>query len=515
MTSFIHSHYLIIGSGIAGLTLAIKLAETYPEKTITIVTKDRVEESNTKYAQGGIAVVLDKLSDSFENHIQDTLNAGDGLCNKEVVERVIKEGPKYFQTLLKWGSQFDLNKNGKFNLGKEGGHSHHRVVHHKDMTGFEIERALLNKVHHLKNINILDHHFAIDLVTNNKTCIGLSVLNCKTNNIEYVLAETTSIATGGIGQIYGHTTNPSVATGDGIAMAARAKANISNMEFIQFHPTVLHSNQTTSAFLISEAVRGFGAHLKQKDGKRFMFRFDDRGELASRDIVSKAIDTVLKETRHTCVYLDCTHLDIEDFKTQFPNISQHCLSQGINVSKDWIPVVPAVHYLCGGIEVNEYGQTSIQNLFACGECSNTGLHGANRLASNSLLEALVYAHHIFEYHVSNSTALEHTSKPHIPFCFQHSINNESINTMKTLLQQLMRTHVGIVRHQSELYLALQQLNILQTTVDKLSEKSAPNIKLFELRNMIEVALLIVSQSIERDDNRGGFFKTDIQSGQVS
>lgn len=505
----IQSHHLIVGSGIAGLTLAIKLAEAYPKKTITIVTKNRVEESNTKYAQGGIAVVLDKLSDSFEDHILDTLRAGDGLCNKEVVERVIKEGPTYFKALIEWGSQFDLNSNGKFNLGKEGGHSHNRVIHHKDITGYEIERALINKVQSLSNINVLDHHFAIDLIINKTSCVGLMVLNSKTKMVEHLSAETTTIATGGIGQIYGHTTNPEVATGDGVAMAARANADISFMEFIQFHPTVLYSNQKTSSFLISEAVRGFGAYLKQKDGERFMFRFDKRGELASRDIVAKGIDHILKETRNSCVYLDCTHLDINAFKTHFPNIYQHCLDSGIDITKDWIPVVPAVHYLCGGIEVNEHGQTSITNLFACGECSNTGLHGANRLASNSLLEALVYAHHIFEYHISNPVTLTKPSTSVIQSPFQHTIVDEEIKTMRKLLQHLMRAHVGIIRNHSDLFLAQTQLETIKHTVNRLSKKSAPNVSLFELKNMIDVALLIVHQSIARNENKGGFYKENV------
>lgn len=511
MPSIIQTNHLIIGSGIAGLTLAIKLAEAFSEKQITIITKDHPDESNTKYAQGGIAVVLNYGYDSFENHIQDTLKAGDGLCNKKVVEQVIKEGPKCFKSLLKWGSQFDTNTNGQFNLGKEGGHSHNRVAHHKDITGHEIEQTLLNKINSLSNIHILDHRFAVDIVLENDICTGILALNCRTKRIENIFAETTILATGGIGQVYGHTTNPSVATGDGIAMASRAHAKISNMEFIQFHPTTLFTNKKESSFLISEAVRGFGAHLKQKSGERFMFRFDVRGELASRDIVSQGINTILTETGDQCVYLDCTHLNLEGFKSHFPNIYKHCLSLNIDIAKDWIPVIPSSHYLCGGIEVNIHGQTSISNLFACGECSNTGLHGANRLASNSLLEALVYAHHIYDFHISNDPIPYQLPLQITQTSFNHTISDEEINTMKKLLQQLMRSHAGIIRRHSDLSLAKMQLQNLQSTVYTLCKSSMPNVNLYELKNMIDVSLLIVHQSIDRNENKGGFYNEDIES----
>ena len=392
-----HTDYLIFGSGVAGLSFAIKIATHFPEKTVTIITKSNAAESNTKYAQGGIAVVLNQIEDNFQKHISDTLVCGDGLCNKEVVEMVVKEGPKCVQQLIDWGTQFDKNELGSYDLGKEGGHSNHRVIHHKDQTGFEIERAILEQVHLQKNITILDYHFGIDLIVDNNICFGATVLNEKTNVISTFFAEKTLLATGGIGQIYGHTTNPAIATGDGIAMAIRAKAIVKDMEFIQFHPTALYHPDLKSTFLISEAVRGFGAFLRDKKGKRFMFDYDDRGELASRDIVSQSIENEIKKSEDECVYLDCTHLEMKAFKKHFPMIYTRCKDLNINIETDWIPVIPAQHYLCGGIEVDTDGKTSIENLFACGECSYTGLHGANRLASNSLLEALVYSERIYKF----------------------------------------------------------------------------------------------------------------------
>lgn len=514
----ITTNYLVIGSGVAGLTFAVKIAEQFPERSITIVTKSNEEESNTKYAQGGVAVVLDDKEDSFQKHIQDTLIAGDGLCDESVVRFVVKEGPKRLKELVDWGANFDLNSNGNFDLGKEGGHSEYRVVHHKDITGYEVERALLQRAHQLKNITLLPYHFAIDLITEHQlnkvatdslTCYGAYVLNQKSNNIVSIKSDTTILASGGIGQVYGHTTNPIVATGDGIAMAYRAKAKISDMEFVQFHPTALYNAEEGSSFLISEAVRGFGAYLRTKEGHRFMPDYDERAELASRDIVSQSIDNELKKSGDSHVFLDCTHLDITEFKIHFPNIYNRCSKENIDIKKDWIPVVPASHYLCGGIEVDKNGKTSIANLFACGECSNTGLHGANRLASNSLLEALVYAHKIFKY-LSNHT--NNSSNVQIPDWNDKgtSVSKENILIKHNLkqLQSLMRDYVGIVRSDNRLKKAITHLNISYTEIEELYVQSKMNTSLCELRNMINIAHLIISQSQKRKVNKGGYYNID-------
>lgn len=508
---------LIIGSGVAGLTLAIKYAEAFPKKNITIVTKSNEDESNTKYAQGGVAVVLDGKTDSFQKHIEDTLISGDGLCDKAVVDMVITEGPKRLRELMLWGTQFDLDPTGNLDLGREGGHSEYRVVHYKDITGYEIERALLARVHQLDNITLLAHHFAVDLITEhhlkqaskNITCFGAYVLNQKNGEILTLQANSTVLATGGIGRVYGHTTNPMIATGDGIAMAYRATAKIKDMEFVQFHPTALYTDKEGSAFLISEAVRGFGAYLRTKDGKRFMPNYYERAELASRDIVSQSIDKELKKSGDSCVYLDCTHLDLEAFKSHFPNIYQTCLENNIDIAKDWIPVVPASHYLCGGIEVDTNGKTSITNLFACGECSRTGLHGANRLASNSLLEALVYAHNIYKYLCENPVLEinyklpdwidEGTSIPKEHILIQHNLKE---------LQALMRDYVGIVRSNDRLKKAILHLDVIYNEVEALYKTSKITTTLCELRNMVNVAHLIIGQSLKRKENKGGYFNSD-------
>jgi len=515
----VSTNYLVIGSGIAGLTFAVKIAEEFPNRKVIIITKANEDESNTKYAQGGVAVVLDDKKDSFTKHVEDTLIAGDGLCDEDVVKMVVKEGPKRLEELLLWGANFDTDASVEFNVGKEGGHSEYRIVHHKDITGYEIERALLKKVHELKNVTLWSHHFAIDLITKHhikdskvqdNTCYGAYVFDQKKGTIFTIKADSTLLAAGGIGMVYGHTTNPIIATGDGIAMAYRAKAKITDMEFIQFHPTALYDARgDQSSFLISEAVRGMGAYLRNKKGYRFMLDYDERAELASRDIVSQSIDNELKKTGDTNVFLDCTHLDMEAFKNHFPNIYKKCKQSHINVETDWIPVVPASHYLCGGIEVDMDGKTSINNLFACGECTRTGLHGANRLASNSLLEALVYAHNIFKYH---TTTTYETLELKIPEWNDAgtSVPREHIVIQYNLkqLQALMRDYVGIVRSDSRLTKATKHLDLIFSEVEEFYKESKISTPLCELRNMINVAHLIISQSIERSENKGGFYKLD-------
>jgi L-aspartate oxidase len=519
------TNFLVIGSGVAGLTLAVKLASEFPSKTVTIVTKSNESESNTKYAQGGVAAVFNGEADSFEKHIIDTLQAGDGLCDKKVVEMVITEGPKRLFELMEWGARFDRDASGNVALGREGGHSEDRVLHHKDMTGFEIERALLEKVHGLPNIQLLPHHFAVDIITEHHllkvktdhiSSFGAYVLDQVSGNIITLKADTTTIATGGLGQVYGHTTNPSVATGDGIAMAYRAKARIKDMEFIQFHPTALYDGKEGASFLISEAIRGFGALLRNAKGERFMLQYDSRAELASRDIVARAIDSELKKTGDPCVYLDCTHLNINELKIEFPTIYETCQKKGIMLSKDWIPVVPAAHYACGGIEVDLIGRTSVLNLFACGECSRTGLHGANRLASNSLLEALVYAHHIFDYHCKNSFSSSTIDIPNWKDAGVILLEDQKILHKKIRkLQKLMRRYVGILRSSAELQKASKELEKQYVETEALYQKHKLNTSLCELRNMVNVAHMIIDQSIQRTENKGGYYNIDYSNNNQS
>ncbi len=532
----IKTDFLVIGSGIAGLTYALKVAAHMPSASITIITKSDESESNTKYAQGGIAVALNEKFDSAEQHISDTLKAGDGLCNREIVEIVVNEGTKRLNEIIGWGAQFDKKSSGKFDLGREGGHSVNRIVHHKDITGLELERKLLKQIHNKSNIQILPHCFAIDLITehhlspeNEKTktvfdpdcrqadfqtlnselnCYGAYILDKKNNSIEKISSRITLLATGGIGQVYSNTTNPLIATGDGIAMASRAGTEISNMEFIQFHPTALHNHRESPSFLISEAVRGFGAFLKTKQEKRFMFDYDKRGELASRDIVARAIDYEIKKSGDECVYLDCRHLEIKNFKKHFPNIYEKCKNFGIDIRKEMVPVVPAAHYLCGGINTNAFGKTNIHRLYACGECADTGLHGANRLASNSLLEALVFAHRCFLSSVSEAEK-NFFSKSIPDWNAEGTINpkeNILITHSRSELQMIMNDYVGIVRSENRLHLAKKRIKMLEEEIKQLYERSILSPQLCELRNLITVGKLIVNHSINRTENKGVFYK---------
>ncbi len=521
--STIHSDILILGSGVAGLSTAIRLAKSLPEKQIIVATKDRKEESNTKYAQGGIAVVWDKL-DSFESHIADTIRAGDNENDVDIVRMVVENAPERLEELISWGAEFDINQEEKYDLGKEGGHSVNRILHHKDITGFEIQMTLLNQVEALENIKLLSHHFAIDLITDHHAlnpikhfgekdinCYGAYVMNEKTQEIDTYTANATILSTGGAGQVYASTTNPVIATGDGIAMAYRAKAKVADMQYVQFHPTSLHEPGKSPAFLISEAVRGFGAYLRNEDGERFMFAIDDRGELASRDIVSRAIDMELKKTGASCVYLDCTHLDQKAFINHFPNIVERCLSVGIDVSKDFIPVIPAMHYLMGGLEIDKWGRTSIKNLYANGEVTRSGLHGANRLASNSLLEALVFGYTIASHIIDNQTIFKE-SIPQIP-----EWNTEGTNDPKEMIlishnrksvQYIMSDLVAIVRSNRRLERALDHLNYIYRDTEKLYKKVTLSPQIVELRNVNTCAYLIVKQSLKMKENKGAFYSLD-------
>ncbi len=520
----IQSDVLIIGSGVSGLTYAIKIAEKSPQTTIHIITKNEAMESSTKYAQGGISIVLNKETDSFEKHIQDTLIAGDGLCNEKVVKFVVEEAPERFRELVSWGGQFDKNDDGTYNLGKEGGHTAFRVAHHKDITGFEIERTLLEKIKQYPNIQVFEYHYVIDLITEHHipelnledgvTCFGAYVLDIKTKKIKTYIAKIVNIAMGGAGQVYQYTTNPLVATGDGIGLAYRAKVRVKNMQFYQFHPTALYG-VSNPAFLISEAVRGFGAKLRTQNGEKFMHKYDPREELASRDIVARAIDNELKVNGDDYVCLDCRDLPKEAFLEHFPNIYDKCLSIGIDCFKDLIPVVPAAHYMCGGIEVDEFGQTSLKNLFAIGEITCSGLHGANRLASNSLLEGLVYSHRAAEKTLEalpNSKNEEMIKK--IPHWNQEGMKLPEemvlIHYIKKELRALMMDLVGIVRTNQRLELASRKVEDLFKSVKELYDISILTPQLAELRNIVSVAYLIIEQSKAQKENKGAFFNKDLE-----
>ncbi|MCW3118503.1 MAG: nadB [Chitinophagaceae bacterium] len=515
--------FLVIGSGIAGLTYALKVAQDFPDKKILVMTKAAADETNTKYAQGGVAVVNDLENDSFEKHIGDTLIAGDGLCNPQVVEIVIKEGPDRVRELIEWGAQFDKEKDGDYKLGKEGGHSEFRIIHHKDITGFEMERALLEAVSRQKNIEIIKHCFVVDIITQHHLgylvtkatpdieCYGVYVLNLLTSRIEKIVTKTTLLATGGNGQVYRTTTNPSIATGDGVAMVYRAKGRIENMEFIQFHPTALYeAGLRGQAFLITEAVRGDGGILRNKEGEAFMQRYDERKDLAPRDIVARAIDSEMKRTGTEHVWLDCRHFTKEKFTEHFPNIYQKCLSIGIDITISMIPVAPAAHYSCGGIKVDQWGRSSIKNLYACGECSSTGLHGANRLASNSLLEAMVFAHRCYIDIKEKIEDIENvkdlpdwnatgTSEPKEMILITQSLKE---------LQQVMSDYVGIVRNDIRLQRAMKRLDLLWEETEKLYESSSVSPQLLELRNMITTGYLIVKGAAFRKESRGLHYNTD-------
>jgi len=517
--------FLIIGSGIAGLSYAYKVAEHFFQKnekvTITIVTKAEVEESNTKYAQGGIAAVI-QPNDTFQKHIEDTLVAGDGLCNEDVVKMVVEKAPERIDELIQWGTNFDKNEQGGYDLAKEGGHSDHRILHFKDLTGNEIERALIEKVKSHPYISILNHHFAIDLITQhhlgqevsrstpNKKCFGAYILNRKTNKISTLLSKITLLAAGGIGQAYSNTTNPLVATGDGIAMAYRAKAIIKNMEFVQFHPTALYNLKDNPSFLISEAVRGAGGILRNHEDVAFMKNYDVREDLAPRDIVARSIDSEMKKSGASFVYLDTTHIDKSKLKNHFPTIFEKCKSIGIDITKNYIPIVPAAHYLCGGIEVTKNAETSILNLYASGECTYTGLHGANRLASNSLIEALVYSHNAYIDGVKKVTG--QSFQEGIPPWNDEgtTIPNESILVSKTKieLQNILSDYVGIVRSNERLDRAISRLKIIFDESENLYKKSTISVAICELRNLRSIAYLITKAAQQRETNVGLHFNID-------
>ncbi|MBN1131869.1 MAG: L-aspartate oxidase [Bacteroidales bacterium] len=510
--------FLVIGSGLGGLSFALKVAD---RGTVCMITKSEMEETNTHYAQGGIAAVTYE-PDSYERHVSDTLIAGDGLCDEEVVRMVVREGPAQIQELIEWGTRFDRKSDGQYDLAKEGGHSQFRILHHKDNTGEEIQRALSERVRNHPNITVLEEHFAVELITQHHfgklvkrymkdiECFGAYVMDLSNNKVIKIISRITLIAAGGTGQLYTTTTNPPIATGDGIAMVYRARGIVDHMEFVQFHPTSLYNPGESPSFLISEAVRGFGGILKNQRGEAFMKKYDERESLAPRDIVSRAIDNEMKIYGEDFVYLDCTHLEEKKLKAHFPHISEKCQSLGIDIARDMIPVVPAAHYMCGGIVVDLNGLSSINRLYAVGEASSTGLHGGNRLASNSLIEAIVFADRAAKH------SLEHFSS----FSYKENVpdwdESGTIPTEEMVLitqstrevKQIMSNYVGIVRSDLRLERALVRLEIIYKETEALYKKSRICKKICELRNLVNVGYLVIKMAQARKESRGLHYNLD-------
>lgn len=511
--------YLVIGGGIAGMSFALKVAK---KSRVALICKTTLDEANTALAQGGVASVTNLEVDNFEKHIEDTMIAGDYLSDPQAVRKVVEEAPGQIRELLNWGVDFDRNADGGFDLHREGGHSEFRILHHADNTGFEIQQSLIEEIRRNPNIDIFEHHFAIEIITQHHlgkivtrrtpdiTCYGAYVLNEQTEAVDTFLAKVTVMATGGAGAVYQTTTNPLVATGDGIAMVYRAKGTVKDMEFIQFHPTALYHPGDRPSFLITEAMRGYGAVLRNLKGEEFMHKYDPRLSLAPRDIVARAIDSEMKQSGADHVYLDVTHKDPEETRHHFPNIYQKCLSLGIDITKDYIPVAPAAHYLCGGIKVDGNGESSIKRLYAVGECSCTGLHGGNRLASNSLIEAVVYA----------DAAARHASSVIDHYAFRTDVpqwNDEGTSHPEEMVlitqsikevNQIMGTYVGIVRSNLRLDRAWNRLDILYEETEKLFKCSKASREICELRNIINVGYLIMRQAKERKESRGLHYTLD-------
>ncbi len=517
---------LVLGSGSAGLFFALSVAEKSGLRVL-IVTKKERSESNTNYAQGGIASVVAE-GDTLESHVQDTLVAGAGLCHEDAVRVLVREGPERIRDLVEIGALFTRMKSGALDLGREGGHSLNRIVHARDFTGRELERALLHAVLEHPKITILENHFAVELLTDHQrksrkaedgrdqklSCYGAYILDEATGRVEICRAHTSvMLATGGVGQVYLHTTNPLIATGDGIAMAYRAGAKIGNMEFIQFHPTSLYAPEAKS-FLISEAVRGAGGILLNQAGERFMTQYDPkRKELAPRDIVARAIDAELKRRGDAFVYLDVSHLSSAAVRNEFPSICERCKELGFDITREPIPVVPAAHYSCGGVVASLDGTTNIDRLYVAGESSMTGVHGANRLASNSLLEALVWARRAAE-HLGARMHREKLKQKNVRLLEWDESGTENaeewiyISHDHSEVQQLMWDYVGIVRSNYRLERALRRIKLIRKEIEDYYRKTKVTVPLLELRNTAEVALLIVRSALRRKESRGLHYTTD-------
>ena len=519
--------FLVIGSGVAGMSYALKVANSGKGR-VAIVCKTTLEEANTAKAQGGIASVTNLKVDDFDKHIEDTMIAGDFLSDRKAVEQVVRNAPAQIAELVKWGVNFDRTDSGEFDLHREGGHSEFRILHHADDTGAEIQRGLMEAVRRNPNIDILENHFAVEIITQHHLgvevtrrtpdieCFGAYILNPETNKIDTYLSRVTLMATGGIGSIYATTTNPNIATGDGIAMVYRAKGTVQDMEFVQFHPTALfHPGETHPAYLITEAMRGYGGILRLPNGEEFMHKYDERLSLAPRDIVARAIDKEMKIHGLDHVCLDVTHKDPEETKHHFPNIYAKCLSIGIDITKQYIPVAPCAHYMCGGIKVDLNACSSIKRLYAVGECSCTGLHGGNRLASNSLIEAVVYADAAAKHSLQNID--NYTFNERVP---EWNDDGTMTNEERVLIAQdirevgqIMSTYVGIVRSNLRLHRAWTRLDLLYEETEDLFKRVKATREICELRNMINVGYLVTRQAIERKESRGLHFNVDYPAKQ--
>lgn len=512
--------FLVIGSGIAGLFYALKVSKF---GKVAIISKESIDNTTTVRAQGGIASVMHN-PDSYDKHIEDTINAGAGLNNREVVEIVVKEGPTRVHDLINIGTHFDKDATGAYDLGKEGGHSESRVLHFKDKTGQEIQRALVNEIRNNPNILVYENHFAIEIITQHHlgevvkkstpgiTCYGAYVFDTETKKVITYLAKATMIATGGCGNAYQSTTNPVGITGDGVAMVYRAKGVVENMEFVQFHPTSLYNPNEKPSFLITEALRGAGAILKNHNGEDFCLKYDSRGSLAPRDIVARAIDTEMKLSGEDYVFLDARHISKEKLMNHFPTIFAKCMEIGLNITKDLIPVTPAAHYICGGIKTDVHGRTSIANLYAAGEVACTGLHGANRLASNSLLEAVVFAHRAAE-DTTNAKWQNSEILDKIPdWNDEGTIKNEElvlVSYSRKEVQQIMSNYVGIVRSDLRLQRAMDRLEIIFKETEELYKASKITVSICELRNIINIGYLIIKQAKDRRESIGLHFNSDL------